>query len=77
MKMSLKIYDINRYHINRPRSRHGRKYSKYKMMVTCIKDTLKAFDNLKKKAKKYMKYCFLICKSIYILKVCSIHYTLR
>ena len=42
-----------------------------------IKDTLKAFDNFKNKQPKCMKQCFLICKSIYILKVYLIHYTLR
>ena len=34
----------NRYDINRPRSRHGHKYSKYKkrftMMLICIKQYL-------------------------------------
>ena len=42
-----------------------------------FKDTLKAFDDFRNKQQKYVKYCFLICKSMYILKVYSIHYTLR
>ena len=42
-----------------------------------LKDTLMVFDDLKNKQKKCMKECFLICKSIYVLKVYYIHYTLR
>ena len=41
------------------------------------KDTLKAFDNFKNKQKQCVKYYFLICKSMYILKEYSIHYTMR
>ena len=40
-------------------------------------DTRKPFDDFKNKQQKCMKLCFLICKSMYILKVYSIHYTLR
>ena len=40
-----------------------------------FKDKLKAFDEFKNKQQKCMKYSFLICKSIYILKVYSVHYT--
>ena len=46
MKMRLKIKNRScRYNINRPRSRHGHKYTKYKMcldimMVICIKQHL-------------------------------------
>ena len=46
MKMKMKIKNkSHRYDINRPRSRHGHKYSKYKkcltmMMLTCIKQHL-------------------------------------
>ena len=46
MKMRLKIkIRLHRYDINRPRSRHGDKYSKYKiclsiMMAVCIKQHL-------------------------------------
>ena len=42
-----------------------------------FKDTLKTFDDFKNKQQKFTKKCFLICKSIYILKVYSIHYTLK
>ena len=42
-----------------------------------IKDTLKAFDDFNNKQQKCMEYCFLIYKSMYILKVNSIHYTLK
>ena len=42
-----------------------------------FKDTLKALGDFKNKQKNGMKYCFLICKSMYILKLYSIHYTLR
>ena len=42
-----------------------------------LKDTLKAFNNFKNKQQKCMKKCFLISKSIHILKVYSIHYRLR
>ena len=42
-----------------------------------FKDTLKAFDDFKNKQQKFTKKCFLICKSIYILKVYWIHYTLK
>ena len=43
MKMKIRLY---RYDINRPRSRHGHKYGKYKeclsmMMFICIKQHLK------------------------------------
>ena len=38
---------------------------------------MKAFDYFKNNSQKYMKECFLICKSTYILKFYSIHYTLR
>ena len=46
MTMKMKIKNrSHRYNINRPRSRHGQKYSKYKnclimMMLTCIKKHL-------------------------------------
>ena len=32
---------------------------------------------MKNKEQKCLKQCFLICKSMYILKVYSVHYTLR
>ena len=41
-----------------------------------VKDTLKAFDSFKSKQQKFVK-CNKIRKSMYILKVYSIHYTLR
>ena len=46
MKMTLKMKNrSHRYDINRPRSRHGHKYTKYKiclsiMMAICIKQNL-------------------------------------
>ena len=42
-----------------------------------LKGTLKVFDDFKNKQQKCVKYCFLICKRIYILKVYSIHDPLR
>ena len=45
--------------------------------MNIFKDILKAFDDFKFKQEKCMKYCFLICKSMYILKVYSMNYTLR
>ena len=42
-----------------------------------FKDTLKAFDDFKNKQKSFMKWYFLICKTMSILKVYSIHYILR
>ena len=43
-----------------------------------LKDTMKAVDDFENKPKKKcMKLCFWICKSVYILKVYSMHYTLR
>ena len=42
-----------------------------------LKDTPKAFDDLKNKQKKSMKLLSSICKSMYILKVYSIHYELK
>ena len=42
-----------------------------------LKDTLKAFDDFKDKQQKCIKQYFLICKSMYILKVYSIDYKLR
>ena len=42
-----------------------------------VKDTVKALDDFRNKQEKCMKQCFLICKSMYILKVYQIHYTLR
>ena len=42
-----------------------------------LKDTLKAFDDFKNKQKNVLSNVFLICKSMFILKVYSILYTLR
>ena len=42
-----------------------------------VKDTLKGFGDFKNKQQKCMKWCFLMCKSMCILKLYSIHYTLR
>ena len=42
-----------------------------------IKDTLKAFDDLKKKKTKVYEVMILICKRKYILKIYSMHYILR
>ena len=42
-----------------------------------LKDTLKVFGDFRNKQQKYTKKFFLICKSMYILKVHSIHYTMR
>ena len=42
-----------------------------------VKDSLKAFDGFKNKQKSVRCNVFLICKRMYILKVCSIHYTLK
>ena len=36
-------------------------------------DTLKALDDFKNKQQLYMKKWFLTCKSIYILKACSVN----
>ena len=47
-----------------------------KTEISDLKDILKAFDDFKNK-QKTMKQCFLICESMYILKVFSIHYTVR
>ena len=51
MKMNMKMKNrSHRYNINRPRSRHGNKYSKYKkylsiVMLICIKEHLqKTFE---------------------------------
>ena len=41
-----------------------------------LKDKLKAFDDFKNKQKGY-QIMFLISKSMYVLKLNSIHYTLR
>ena len=41
-----------------------------------LKNTLKALGDFRH-AKKFMKYFFVIYESMYILKVYSIHYTLR
>ena len=59
----------HRYDINSPRSRNELKYSKYKKYLTMM-----MLYVLRIHAHEVM---FLICKSIYILKVYSIHYTLR
>ena len=43
-----------------------------------IKDTLKAFEDFKNKKKVYeVMLVLLICKGMYVLKVYSMHYTLR
>ena len=44
-----------------------------------LKDTLKALDNFRNKKQNFLKWCFLIYKSIfcYILKMYSIYYRLR
>ena len=50
MKMKIKIINrSHRYDINRPRSRHGHRYSKYKkclskMMLICIEQYLSKFE---------------------------------
>ena len=49
----------------------------YKFLDNLLKDTLKPFGNYKNKLQKCMKQCFSICKSMYILKVYSVHFTLR
>ena len=46
-------------------------------IIILIKDTLKAFDGFRNKQQKCMKLCFMVSKNIYIMKVFSIHYTLR
>ena len=46
------------------------------MYQILLKDTLKAFNDFKNKPQKCMK-CFLMYRSMYILKVYSVHYTLR
>ena len=46
------------------------------MIKIVFKDTLKAFDDFKKKPKGY-EVIFLLCKSMYILKLYLIQYTLR
>ena len=56
-------------HLHEQKFKHGFEDS--------LKDTLKAFNNFKNKQRKYMKQYFLIRKSMYILKVYSIQYTLR
>ena len=50
MKMNMKIRS-HRYDLNRPKSKHGHKYSKYKkclsmMMLICIKQHLSNIWNL-------------------------------
>ena len=42
-----------------------------------VKDTLKTLNYSENKQQKCEKLCFLICKSTYIRKVYSLHYTLR
>ena len=42
-----------------------------------LKDTLKAFGDFRNKQQKCMKEYFLMSKIMFILKVYSIHYTLR
>ena len=42
-----------------------------------LKNTLKTFDDFKKKQQKCMEECLLICKSIYLLKIYLIHYILQ
>ena len=44
--------------------------------LVSLKDTLKVFNVLKNK-QKLCKVIFLICKSMYIVKVYSILYTMR
>ena len=47
--------------------------------IILIKDTLKAFDDFRNKDQKCMIFFFffLISKSMYILKVYSVHYAVR
>ena len=44
--------------------------------IPYFKATLKAFDDFKNKQQKCIKYYLFICKSMYILKVYEIHYTM-
>ena len=38
-------------------------------VVILIKDALKSFDDFQKKQQMCLKQCFLICKSIHVLKI--------
>ena len=57
-------------------SKELKKPSDLRTFKHSLKDTLKAADDLKTNKEVY-EVMFLICKCIYILKVCSIPYTLR
>ena len=45
------------------------------MFLRPMKDTLKAFDYFKNKQQKCMRQCFLMCKTMYILRLYSLRYT--
>ena len=45
--------------------------------TTFVKDTLMALEDFKSKQKSLWSNVFLICKSMYLLELYSIHYTLR
>ena len=47
------------------------------LAINGLRIQLKAFDNFKNKQQKCRKLCFLVCKSMYIVKVYLIHYILR
>ena len=77
MKMKMKKKNrSHRYDINRPRSRHGHKYSKYKkclsmMMLICIKQHLSnIWSSIHEKVKQHWgwveKKALLIKKSVYV-----------
>ena len=68
MKMKMKMKNgSHRYDTNRPRSRHGHKYSKYKksltiMMLTCIKQHLRNMKPFLKMEKEHAYVVFIYLK---------------
>ena len=72
-----KIFSENSFLPKHPPGPFKLKFSDKFCNFRVFKDTVKAFNDFKSKQQKCMMSCFLICKSMYILKVYSIHCTLR
>ena len=74
MKMRLKMKNRSQiYDINRPRPRHGHKYTKYKMCISIISNTLATFEaqfmkKLSNTEAELKKKALLIKISVYVKK---------
>ena len=81
MKMKMKS-ESHRYDINRPMSRHGRKYSKHnkclaRMMLICIKQNLSSVYEKIKQHWGWVEKSVAYKRSVYFFFVTCKFYTFR